>query len=83
MIETNTYGASKDLVSKNEEIQCDNIIKPYKKWLILMKLQKKKKEHNPNWQQIPDHPYIILITGGSGSRKTNSLFILISQQPDI
>ena len=44
---------------------------------------KEKKEHNPNWQQIPDHPYIILITGGSGSRKTNSLFILISQQPDI
>ena len=20
-----------------------------------------KKEHNPNWSQIPDHPYIILI----------------------
>ena len=20
-----------------------------------------KKEHNPNWPQIPDHPYIILI----------------------
>ena len=48
-----------------------------------MVLQKKKKEHNPNWQQIPDHPYIILIIGGSGSGKTNSLFILISQQPDI
>ena len=83
LIETNTYGTSKDLVSKHEEIQCDNIIKPYKKWLVLMVLQKKKKEHNPNWQQIPDHPYIILIIGGSGSGKTNSLFILISQQPDI
>ena len=41
------------------------------------------KEHNPNWPQIPDHPYRILIIGGSGSGKTNSLFNLISQQPDI
>ena len=30
------------------------------------------KEHNPNWPQIPDHPYRILLTGGSGSGKTNS-----------
>ena len=36
-------------------------------------------EHNPNWPQIPDHPYRILIIGGSGSGKTNSLF----NQPDI
>ena len=27
------------------------------------------KEHNPNWSQIPDHPYRILIIGGSGSGK--------------
>ena len=33
------------------------------------------KEHNPNWPQIPDHPYRILIT--------NSLFSLIDHQPDI
>ena len=39
-------------------------------------------EHNPDWPQIPDHPYRILTTGGSGSGKTNSLFNLISQQPD-
>ena len=32
---------------------------------------------------IPNQPYIILIIGGSGSRKTNSLFNLIKQQPDI
>ena len=26
-------------------------------------------EHNPYWQWIPDHPYRILIIGGSGSGK--------------
>ena len=32
---------------------------------------------------IPDHPYRILITGGSGSGKTNLLLNLIENQPDI
>ena len=41
------------------------------------------KQHNPNWLEIPDYPYRILIAGGSESGKTNSLFNLISQQPDI
>ena len=41
------------------------------------------KEHNSNWPQILDHPYRILIVGGSGSGETNSLFNLISQPPDI
>ena len=41
------------------------------------------KEHNPNWPKIPDHPYRILIIGGSGAGKTNSLFNLINQQLDI
>ena len=27
------------------------------------------KKHNPNWSQIPDHLYRILITEGSGSGK--------------
>ena len=30
-------------------------------------------EHNPSWPRIPDHPYRILIIGGSGSGKTNYL----------
>ena len=41
------------------------------------------KEHNPDWPQIPDHPHRVLIIGGSGSVKTNPLFNLINQQPDI
>ena len=32
---------------------------------------------------ILDHPYRILINGGSGSGKTNALLNLISQQGDI
>ena len=35
------------------------------------------KEHNGTWPYIPDHPYRILIIGGSGSRKTNTLLTLI------
>ena len=42
-----------------------------------------KKEHNLNWPYIPDHPYRILIIGGSGSGKTNALLNLIEDQPDI
>ena len=85
-IETYAYGTSQDLVSGKKEIKCNNIIKWLKKWLTLMMLQKKNiKEHNPNWTKIPDHPYPyrISITGGSRSAKTNSLFNLINQQPDI
>ena len=46
-------------------------------------IKENTKEHNPNWPQIPDHPYRILITGGSGYGKIISLFNLTSQQPDI
>ena len=41
------------------------------------------KEHNPNWPEIPDHPYRILIIGGSASGKTNALLNLINHEPDI
>ena len=40
-------------------------------------------EHNWNWPHIPDHPYRILIIGGSGSGKTNLLLNLIENQSDI
>ena len=42
-----------------------------------------KNKHNKNWPYIPDHPYRILIIGGSGSGKTNLLLNLIENQPDI
>ena len=42
-----------------------------------------KTKRNKNWLYIPDHPYRILIIGGSGSGKTNLLLNLIENQPDI
>ena len=42
-----------------------------------------KIQHNSKWPLIPDHPYRILIIGGSGSGKTNALLNLIKNQPDI
>ena len=41
------------------------------------------KEHNHNWPKIHNHPYRMLIIGVLVSRKTNSLFKLLSHQPDI
>ena len=41
-----------------------------------------KTEHNSKWPYIPDHPYRILIVGGSGSGKTNALLNSINNQPD-
>ena len=38
---------------------------------------------SPNWPQIPDHRYKILIIGESGSGKANSLLNLINHQPNI
>ena len=37
-----------------------------------------KKELNPNWLLVSDHPYRILLIGASESGKTNSFFNLIS-----
>ena len=65
------------IYAKVEEIKCNTIIKEYEN------TKENIKGHNPNWPQTPDHPYRILIIGGSESEKTTSLFNLISHQPDI
>ena len=46
-------------------------------------LNENKTKHNQNWSYGPDHPYKILIIGGSGSGKTNVLLNLIDNQPGI
>ena len=46
-------------------------------------INKNNEEHNEKWPYIPDHPYRILIIGGSGSGKTNTLLNLINKQKDI
>ena len=38
------------------------------------------KDNNKKWPYIPDHPYRMLIIGGSGSGKTNSLLNLTKEQ---
>ena len=43
----------------------------------------KNEKHNEKWPYIPDHSYRILIIGGSGSGKTNTLLNLINEQRDI
>ena len=46
-------------------------------------INKNNNNHNEKWPHIPDHPYRILIIGGSGSGKTNILLNLINKQKDI
>ena len=41
------------------------------------------KEHKLKWRYITDHPYRILIIGGSESGKANTLLNLIKEQDDI
>ena len=42
-----------------------------------------KTQHNLKWPYIPDHPYRILIIGGSESGKINGSLNLINNQRDI
>ena len=82
-IETYAYGTSKDLICKNEKIKRNNIIKNTEMFNLGYITKKDIKENNPNWPEIHDHPYRILIIGGSGSGKTNVLLNLINHEPDI
>ena len=44
---------------------------------------KNNNEDNEKWPYIPDHPYKILIIGGSGSGKTNIMLNLIKEKDDL
>ena len=46
-------------------------------------INENKTGHNKNWPHIPDHPYRILVIGGSKPGKTNVLLNLIENQPHI
>ena len=79
LIETYAHGISKYLVCKKEEIKCN-----YSKMFNFGYITKEHiKENNPNWPEIADHLYRLLIVGGSGSRKTNFLLKLINHKLDI
>ena len=82
-IVTYAHGTSTDLVCKKEEIKCNNITKQEKNVWIWLYYKRSTKEHNPNWPEIPNHPFRILIVGDSGSGKTNALLNLINHEPDI
>ena len=43
-------------------------------------MDENNEDHNKKWSYIPDHPYRMVIIGGSGSRKTNALLNLIKKK---
>ena len=71
-------GANTRKVCETELLEYLNI-----KWLTYNYTNDNKTKHNPKSPYFPDHPYLIPITGGSGSGKTNALSNLINNQPDI
>ena len=74
---------NKDLVCKKEKIEYNKIIKNRKMFSFDYITKNDIKGHNQNWPEIPDHPYRILIVGGSGSGKTNALLNLINHGQNI
>ena len=79
----NAYEMRKGLLSEKEEINCKNVIKQCIMINFDGAAKENMKQYDPNWPQISDHSYRILIIAGSGSGETNSLFNLISHHPDI
>ena len=70
---------NKDVVCKKEEIRYIST----KMFNFDYITKEDIKEDNPNWPEIPDHPYGILIVGRSESGKKNALLNLINHEPDI
>ena len=54
----------------------NNLIKQYEMINIDDVTKESMKEHNPNWPQISNHYYQLLIIGGTGFGKTNYLIII-------
>ena len=80
------YHHHKYLVCKVKEIKCNKYDEIIQKIIRFDNVTKEKshKKYNPNWPQIPDHSYQILIIGRSGSQKTNALLLnLIYHHPNI
>ena len=50
---------------------------------VVFKTVQELRSHNLKWHYIQDHPYKILIIGGSGSGKANALLNLINNKLDI
>ena len=46
-------------------------------------IKKDIREHNPNWPEISDYPYRVLIVEGSRCGKTNEQLNLINHEPGI
>ena len=74
------YLEQADIVIEKEQIKCNKTIKQSKKIINFCHITKENiKEHNPSLLQI-EYSYRIIITGGSRSGKTKSLFNLISHK---
>ena len=77
LVETYACGTKKDLTRKKEETKWKNMIETKQKVINFDDITKENaKEHKLNWPKIPDHLFRMLIIGGSGSAKTNTLFHL-------
>ena len=74
-ITTNPYGTNAFNICESEMMDKKKAIpiKLYYKEIKIINFDdytdENKINHNPNWPYIPDHPYRILIIGGSGSKK--------------
>ena len=75
-----TYGASLGILCKAELMRHVKT----KKRNIMINFDEvtgeNRQEHNPDWPELPDHPYRVPIAGGSKSGKTNALLILDKPQ---
>ena len=66
----------------NKKIQSIDAVEKYTYGMNEVNFVYIKKEH-PNWPEIPDHLYRIIMAGGSGSGKTNALLNLMNHELDI